>query len=270
MNAFLNALNLLILLAAILGAVMIAGKDPGTFHLVWLGWEAQSTAAVAMVGLLIISTAFFYFGQFFSWLRRLPALVRGWFRPAPPKPELATLLHALSLHAVGDTKTAAKLVEAANPRPDEELLEDFARLRLNLADPIEAQDLTAHPVLGPLAALARAKQEASNNNWATVRDVTKAALDRFGKLPHLQTLHLKALLNLGETSAANQFLPHLRSNVPTTLWPLLDIAVKGPTTTTAAGLGHPWFNSFQLWLASPQAPLPPLEESRGKAPAKIR
>lgn len=269
MNAFLNALNLLILLAAILGAVMITGKDPGTFRMVWLGWEAESTAAVAMVGLLIIAVAFFYLGQFFSWLRRLPAIVRGWFRAGPPKSELSTLLHALSLHAVGDTKTAAKLVEKANPRPEEELLEAFARLRLNLADPIEGDGHTADPVLGPLAAFARARQEATLNNWAAVRDITKAALDRFGKLPHLQTLHLKALLNLGETAAANQFLPHLRSTVPPPVWPLLDMAVKGPTATTAAGLGHPWFATFHAWLATPQAPLPALDETHGKTP-KVR
>lgn len=270
MNTLLNFINLLIFLAAILAAVMIADQDPGTIHAVWMGWEADSTVVRVLIGALIFAVTFFYLGQFFSWLRRIPSIVRGWFRPAPPKPELATLLHALSLNAVGDSKTASKLVEAANPRPEEELLESFARLRLGLADPIEADGLTADPVLGPLAVQARAKQEANTNNWATVRDVTKSGLDRFGKLPNLQTLHLKALLNLGETSAASQFLPSLRSNVPSNVWPLLDMAVKGPTPTTAAGLGHPWFATFQAWLATPQAALPPLDESHGKAPTKIR
>lgn len=268
MNTFLNALNALILLAVLLAGVMVAGDDPGTFNMVWQGWQAETTAANAVVGFLIALAVAFYLGQFFAWLRRVPAIVRGWFRPAPPKPEMATLLHALSLHAAGDTKTAAKLVEAANPRPEEELLEAFARLRLGLADPIEAEGHAADAALGPLAAMARAKQEAALNNWATVRDVTKTALDRFGKLPNLQTLHLKALLNLGETSAASQFLPHLRTTVPAAMWPMLDMAVKGPTPTTAAGLGHPWFATFQAWLATPQAALPPLDESRGKTSAK--
>lgn len=268
MNTFLNFLNLLIILGAILAAVMIADQDPGAIRAVWLGWEAESTVVRVLIGLLIVAVTFFYLGQFFSWLRRLPALIGGWFRPAPPKAELATLLHALSLHAVGDGKTAAKLVEAANPRPEEEQLENFARLTLGLADPIETESLAADPVLGPLAALARARQEAAANNWAAVRDATKAGLDRFGKLPHLQTLHLKALLNLGETSAASQFLPGLRSNVPANVWPLLDMAVKGPNPTTAAGLGHPWFTTFRAWLATPRAPLPPLDPAPENAHAK--
>lgn len=269
MKTLLNAFNLLILLALVLGVVLVTGEDPGSLQLDWQGYTVQTTAAIAMVALMFLLALAFYLGQFISWLVRLPATIRGWFRPAPPKRELPKLVQALGLAAAGDDKTSRKLVEKANPHADEELLEAFARLQLELADPVELERWNDDPHLGPYAALVKSRHAASQQNWELVATTTRHALDKFGKLPALQILHLKALMNGKDPSAATNYLPTLRSHVPAKLWPLLDMAVRGPSTTTAAELDNPWFQTFSDWLATADTTLPTVPHGT-KTPAKRR
>lgn len=254
MNAFLSFINVLIVLGAILAIVLITGEDPGHLTLAWQGWQAETTAAVAAITAIIVAVLAFYLGQFFSWLVRLPSHISSWFRPAPPKAELATLLRAMALYEAGDTRTATRLLEKVNPRPEEEALEGFARLHLGLADPAETERWSDHPALGPLAALAKAQSAATQSNWLLVKNTCDAALTRFGKLANLQLLLLKAQLNLNES--ATNTLRDLKSTIPQHAWQLLDAAVRGPNTLTAAQLDNPWFSQFQHWLTTAEAPLP--------------
>lgn len=256
MRHLLSALNLLILLGAVLAVVAVTGKDPGAVTVTWQGWDASSTAATAAIGAIIALALAFYLGQFFSWLSRLPATIRNWFRPAPPKPELLLLVRALSHHDVGDAKTTTRLLEKANPRPEEEALEGYARLHAGLADPVEIDRWLGDGSLGPLAALVKARHAAAARQWQAVRACTIEALNRFGKLPALQALHLKALLNLGDTAAATAFLPQLRANLPQAQWPLIETAVKGPSALGAARLDNPWYKAFQAWLDTDDAQIP--------------
>ncbi|MCP5405637.1 MAG: heme biosynthesis protein HemY [Pseudomonadaceae bacterium] len=256
MRAFIGAVNLLILLAVILAVVLMTGEDPGQLTVVWHGWDMQTTAAIAAVAVMMLLALAFYLGQFVSWLARLPATIRGWFRPAPPKHEMPRLLEAMAHHAVGDDKTAAKLLAKANPRSEEELLEAFARLQLGETDPVELERWVADPHIGPYAALVKAQHAATSQNWELVRTTTETALKQFGKLPALQILHLKALMNSDNQTAAINFLPLLRSHVPAKLWPLLNMAVRGPTSTNAAELDNPWFKTLSHWLSTPRATLP--------------
>jgi uncharacterized protein HemY len=257
MRNVLGALNLLVLLAAVLAVVAVTGHNPGTVKVTWLGWDADTTAASAAVGAIIALTVAFYLGQFVSWVMRLPRIIGNWFRPAPPKPELHNLVRALAHHAAGDGKTATRLIEKANPRTEEEALETYARLVAGLADPVEIDTALADSALGPLAALVAARQAAAQGNWTLVAALTGEALGRFGKLPALQALHLKALLNTGETSAAVAFLPQLRAHLPVAQWPLLETAVKGPSALNAPRLDNPWYKTFQAWLATDDAQIPP-------------
>lgn len=256
MNALLGALNMLILLGVVLAAVWLAGADAGQFTLVWRGWEITTTAAIATIGLLITLTLAFYLGQFISWLSHLPATIRNWFRAAPPQPELPRLVEVLSLIMADDIKGATRLLDKTNPQIAEEPLEAYARLTLGLTDPTELDRWVENPHLGPYASLVKAQQAAAQNNWELARITTQKALDKFGHLPAHQILHLKALLNVGDTNRARTFLGNLRNHVPAPLYSLLDMAIKGPTSSTAAKLDDPWFTAFRLWLPTPSIVFP--------------
>lgn len=256
MNALLGAINALILLAVVLAIVWVTGRDPGQLSLTWQGTEYITTAAFAAIAGFIGLTLAFYLGQFISWLSRLPATIRGWFRPAPPKPELARLVEVLSLAMSDDLKQASKLLDKVNPKPEEEVLEAFARLQLGLTDPAELERWVANPHLGPYASLTKAQLAATQANWELAKVATQQALESFGKLPAHSILHLKALLNLGETAKAQAFLGTVRPYVSQAQYALLDMAIQGPTSTTAAKLDDPWFAAFQQWLKTASVTVP--------------
>ncbi|MFZ2587323.1 MAG: heme biosynthesis HemY N-terminal domain-containing protein [Alphaproteobacteria bacterium] len=256
MTSLLNALNVLILLALVLGVVWLTGQDAGTLTLTWHGWELSTTAAIGAIALLILLALTFYLGQFVSWLARFPGTLRNWFRAAPPKPELPRLVQALSLSMAEDTQAARTLLTKLNPLPHEEVLEAFARLHEGIADLAELESWLDNPHVGPYASLVKAQHAAGQANWALVRTTTQAALDMFGKLPAHHILHFKALLNLGETAKASQYFTNLRSAVPAPTLALVDVALRGPTPTTAAKLDDPWFALFQHWLTTPSISMP--------------
>jgi uncharacterized protein HemY len=247
------ALALITLLAFMLFAAGMKDVDPGMVVLNWREWELEAPGSVVAIALLLLMTVAYFFGELVGWLRRLPSRLAAFVSGRNQHSTLALLAEAQAASMLGETKKANKALAKAKPSEQEAAVHTLLRISHHMSAG-ELVKYQGNAVFGAPASLALARLALAENDWRGVKDHTAAGLTLAPESPRLLALHLKALVNLGESSAAEALLPELQRTVSKPTLPLLASVLKPAGTPVQPN--HLWYKAFTQWLGTSSEIIP--------------
>lgn len=258
MIRLLRALTVLALLAAAVALVAITTQYPGKVTLSYGTFSAETSLAVAAAALALLLGLAFYLGQLLTWVRRLPRAIRDLATGRHKQSTLQALAEGYAAQFLGLTREANRAVSRTNPAAGEQALVNLLAIRLGTTPAATLVRWQPDALLGAPASLELARRAALNADWPAVKTATGAGLSQSPNSPRLLFLHLKALLNTGETAAAADLFPSLRPHVSSSVAKKLEIILGGSLNPDAntAGLKSPWYTAFQQWLTNAAEQLP--------------
>ena len=247
------ALALITLLAFMLFAAGLKDVDPGMVQIDWQEWQLEAPGSVVVIGLLLLLVVAYFFGELVSWLRHLPGRLAAFVSGRNQHTTLALLAEAQAASMLGETKRANKALAKAKPSEQEAALHTLLRINhhMNAAELVKYQ---GNAVFGAPASLVLARLAVADADWRAVKDHTAAGLMLAPESPRLLALHLKALVNLGETGAAEALLPELQRILSKPTMPLLTSVLKPAGTPVQPN--HPWYKAFTQWLGTSSEIIP--------------
>lgn len=257
MIPLLRALAILTCMVALLVLLAKSGTTPVPVSVQWNTTTLSTTAPVAITFGLLVLFITYYFGRLTAWLLNLPATIRAYIQGRRVMSTWEALTQGFASLAMGEKSAAIRIANTLRPAPHERGLVTLLKLQTGELTETEAQSFLTDPTLGPLINLHFARHHARAGKWRMVRTYTTPGLALNPSQPVLNTLHFKALLNLGEDEAAVSFLPNIKPQLTRNTYQLLStIIAAGITTPHAAALSHPWVRAFQKWLPTPSETFP--------------
>ncbi|HEX2859196.1 MAG TPA: heme biosynthesis HemY N-terminal domain-containing protein [Alphaproteobacteria bacterium] len=258
MSRLLRALTVLALLAAAVALVALTSQYPGKVTVTYGTFSAETGLAVAAAVLALLLGIAFYLGQLLTWLRRLPRTIRDMASGRHKQSTLQALAEGYAAQFLGLTREANRAVSRTNPTASEQTLVNLLGIRLGTTPAATLSRWQADALLGAPASLELARRAVLAADWPAVKATTAAGLAQSPHSPRLLFLHLKALLNTGETAAAADLFPSLRPHVSSSVAKKLEIILNcslNPDANTA-GLKSSWYTAFQQWLTNASEQLP--------------
>lgn len=252
MNTVLRAVLLFALLAvlALLLGTVAQGALPVTLQVNAV--TLQTTAPIAIIGVLAILCLAFYLGRLTGWMIRLP---RSWFRRKQAEVS-AKVADAYAAASMGNTTLARQLV--TDLKPEDPALADLITVLTLQGAPLPAftEKSLANPRLAALTALTYARVRATENDWVEVLRLTTVGRQHAPDNSALLTLQFKALVNTNDPQATD-LLPALKPLLGPTRHKLLTQVIQGPTALTARPtLDSKWVKAFEHWLPTASSQFP--------------
>ncbi|RZK98925.1 MAG: heme biosynthesis protein HemY [Rubrivivax sp.] len=244
MNTVLRALILFILLAVLALLLGTVAQGPLPVVVQVAGLTIQTTAPIAVIGVLAAFMLAFYLGRLTGWMLRLP---RSWFRRKQAEVS-ARVADAYAAASMGNATLAQQLL--TDLKPEDPALADLATILALQTSPLPAfsEKTLANPRLAALTALTYARVTAAAANWEETLRLATIGRQHAPQNAYLLTLQFKALVNLNNPDAS-ELLPTLKPLLGTARHKLLVQIIQGPTALTARPtLDSAWVRAFQQWL----------------------
>lgn len=258
MGALVRLLLVLALIVLVMAGATAARGPDGVVTLAWGDLSVETSVPVVLGLLTALLVVAYYLGQLVYWLGGLPSMIRALRGQRKRQATMDKLVAVLVAQRLGKTREAGRLMQAVMPQADEEDLVTVVKLLLDRVAGPEALELQGHETYGALASLSLAHKAADAQDWAGVRDHSRRGLEQAPDSPRLLLLHMKALLNLGESASARALLPQLKGQIEPQAYALLGEVIDAETSPEkgVALTQKPWVVAFRTWLGTAAEEMP--------------